>query len=532
MRFICVLATGIVLAASWLPAGELLPAETPVPQAIDHYIQARLVEKGVEPAPAASDANLVRRLTLDLAGRIPTADEAREYCNSQDADKLQKLVERLLASDGFLRQQVNELNALLLQNDGGNLREYLEPAVKENRPWSQIFRELVEAKPEPKGSSELLKKLVKDQDQLANQISVRFFGINITCAKCHDHPLVDDWKQAHFFGMKSFVSRTFENGGFLGERDFGIVKFKTTKGEEHEAKLMFLTGKVIDEPESKEPEGKEKKELDEMLKQLAKDKKPPPAPAFSRRQQLVDVALEDNQQQFFAKNIVNRIWYRLIGQGLVMPLDQMHSGNPPSHPQLMAWLARDLAAHGYDLRRLVQGIVLSQTYARDSYWAGDRPPPELFAVASVRPLTPEQYGSALRMAVTDPESFRRDKPEDTAKRIEDVARGGSGMAGMFDPTSEDFQVSAQEALLLSNSERVVNELLADGGDRLIARLKQTEDRRRQVELAVWNVFSRPPTAEEVEVLGAYLDKRHDRPVEGIQQMVWALIAGSEFRFNY
>ncbi len=102
---------------------------------------------------------------------------------------------------------------------------------------------------------------------------------------------------------------------------------------------------------------------------------------------------------------MNRIWHRLFGQGLVMPLDQMHSANPPSHPELLAWLARDLADHGYDLKRLIRGLVLSRAYARGSRWEGSEPPrPSLFAVALVRPLTPMQLATSLRLATVDPAS--------------------------------------------------------------------------------------------------------------------------------
>ncbi|HEY8502966.1 MAG TPA: DUF1549 domain-containing protein, partial [Gemmataceae bacterium] len=133
----------LVLAVAPLRADELLPPDRPVEQAIDHYIDERLKAENVAPAPQADDATLARRLTLDLAGRVPTAAEARAYVESTDPDKREKLVERLMASPGFVRHQVNEFDVLLTGGTRGSLREYLARAFGEARPWDRIFRELL-----------------------------------------------------------------------------------------------------------------------------------------------------------------------------------------------------------------------------------------------------------------------------------------------------------------------------------------------------------------------------------------------------
>src|SRR5439155_18333135 len=178
--------------------------------------------------------------------------------------------------------------------------------------------------------------------------------------------------------------------GFLGERDAGLVKFQTTKGVAKQAKLMFLTGQVIDAPGMKELTKDEEKKEKELIEQAKKNKTAPPSPKFSARKQLVDVALQPQGREFFARSLVNRLWVRLHGLGLVTPVDQMHSENPPSHPDLLAWLARDTIDHGYDLRRLTRGLASSKTYARSSRWdgPGEPPPPKLFALGRLKALTP------------------------------------------------------------------------------------------------------------------------------------------------
>jgi hypothetical protein len=492
----------------------------------------------VSPGPRADDANLLRRTMLDLVGRPPTALEAKAYLASQDSAKRQELVKRLMASPAFARQQAAEFNAWLMEGTKGDIREYLATAFRENRSWDRMFRELIVGEPnDPRqqGAIRFLAARAKDPDKLTSDTSVLFFGVNVSCAKCHDHPLVADWKQDHYFGMLSFFSRTFDVGEFLGEREYGQVSFKTVEGESRDAKLMFLTGAVVDEPVSPEPDDKAKKEEKKKIEELKKNKEPPPPPSYSRRAALVETALQDSEQAFFSKAIINQLFNRFFGRGLVMPIDQMHSENPPSHPELLAWLARDLQTHGYDLPRLIRGIVLSEAYARSSRWdsASKRPADSLFAVALVRPLKPWQYGTQLKLAATDCEQFPAEKSaEELDNRVQQLEATGRALGASFELPSTDFQVGVDEALLLSNGEKIAKDLLATGQGSLTESLAKIGDRQAVAEAAIWNVYARPPVDEEVRALADYLSQRADRMDDARRQMVWALLTSSECRFNY
>jgi hypothetical protein len=529
-----------------LRADELLPADRSIEQAVDHYIDAALKENGVKPASPADDAELLRRSTLDLNGRIPTPAEVRDYLASPDPEKRLKLVERLMASPAYARHQANELETLFsLGLDGqgggkkgrnaGSLRDYLRAATAENRPWDRIFRELIvadESDPKLKGASDFIRPRMKDLDRLTTDVSSLFFGVNIGCARCHNHPLVPDWKQDHFFGMKSFFARTVEAGNFVGEKGFGVVKFTPNKGTEKPAKVMFLTGKVLDDPTIHEPTNDELRKDRERLEVGKKGDKAPAAPVVSMRAQLVDLALSSGQRDFFARSAVNRVWHRLFGQGLVNPLDQMHSENPPSHPELLDWLARDFVEHGYDLRRLTRGLALSRAYARSSRWDGEQPaPPRLFAVAPVRPLTPTQMAVSLKLASLDPDSLPAPGPA-LEKRLEQLEQEAAGLAGLFPQPGDDFQVGVAEALLFSNGDKLFKECLDGSKGRLVNRLEEEKDLDKRVRLAVQAVLSRPARNEEAAALTDYLHKRMDRPTAACQQIVWALLTSPEFRFNH
>lgn len=523
-----------ILSALTAGADDLLPADRTIEQAIDHYIDARLTRSEQSAAPQADDAVLLRRLALDLGGRIPTAHEAREYVAAKDPNKRAALVDRLLDSQAFVQHQANEFDTALMFGANGSLREYLEVAMAENRPWDQVFREIIsgdESVPGAKGIQQYLKARLSDTDKLTNDVSIHFFGINVSCAKCHDHPLVPDWTQEHFFGMKSFFDRSFDNGGFLAEREYGLVDYKTVEGEGRTANLMFLSGKVLEEPDYKEPSDAEKKKLNSKFDEFKKKKQAPPAPSYSRRARLLDVALQPGERDFFARAIVNRLWARFYGQGLVTPIDQMHSENLPSHPDLLSWLARDLIEHQYDLRRLTRGLVMSQAYSRTSRWeSGERPAPHLFAVAPVRPLTPAQYGTALKMAAADLGAFRSElTSEELEKQLIGFQKSGLGMARNFEQPQGEFQISVDEALLFSNNERMVQDLVGSGIAPALAQLESDEE---LIDTAYWQIYGRAPDKEEVAAVGAYLKDRADRREQACRQLVWALLAGSEFRFNY
>ena len=516
-------------------AETLLPADRAIAEVVDFYVDQSMQEIELSSAKQATDSALLRRTTLDLVGRIPTVREAQNYLKNEATDKRTDLVDRLLSSPGYRQHQVNELGRLLHPENSTQLQKYLTHAVNKDASWDLIFRDLmlppVKSEEAPE-ADRFIKSRIGDIDKLANDTSVLFFGVNISCAKCHDHPLVEQWKQNHFFGMKSFFSRTFANGDFLSERDYGAVQFKTTAGETKTAELMFLSGKVVDEPSWKEPTEEEKKKLKEQLEELKKKKQPTPAPSFSRRSKLVEVALSTEEQDFFARNIVNRVWYRVFGNGLVMPLDQMHEGNPPSHPELLDWLARDMVTHNYDLKRLLRGLVLSKAYARQSHWdQGTRPDAEWFAVANTKPLSRHQYGHSLKLASMNPDQFNL---EDEAKLNEQLNRvyQANGFTSQLDQPIHDFQVSTTEALLFSNSDRVTKELLQESSSTLVGKLKSLENDTERVELACWSILSRAPDDEERKILLAYLATRKERPVEGIQQLVWALLTSTEFRFNH
>ena len=524
-------------------AADLLPAETDIVSVIDHHITQHLVKQGVNPVRHADESTVLRRTMLDLAGRIPSTAERNWFFSLPEADRRRMLVDRLMQSPDFNFHHRNWLDETLLPNQPyqDEFRNYLLTAVQGNRSWDTIFRELMKAGvaegPE-KGAAQFLKSRVRELDDLTNDTAILFFGVNISCAKCHDHPLVSDWKQDHFYGMQAFFQRTYQTRkvNALAERPFGEVRFTTTSGEEKKAAFMFLTG---DQVTDRTPEfaAEERKSLEERIRKLEQEDVEAEilVPEFRPRDELVEIALRDSKDRFFARNIVNRVWARLLGTGIVDPLDQMHSGNPPSHPELLEWLANDLVSHGYDLRRLIQGIVLSEAYARSSEWSqpSEMPAASLFAVAKTRPLTPRQLAASLHVAVRNPQQWPAiDAAEEWLKRRTDLENQANGWVREFEQPGDNFQVAVDEALFFSNSQRIQNDMLRDSDDRLLGALKKNENQDQAIEVLWLTVLGRAPQPDEIASANNWLDRVPEKKNEARTQLLWALLAGPEFRFNH
>jgi hypothetical protein len=323
--------------------------------------------------------------------------------------------------------------------------------------------------------------------------------------------------------MASFLNRTTGGKGKVGEKNNGEVKFLGGDGKEKTAKVMFLSGTVVEEPQPVDDKQKKAK--------------------FSRREQLVKVALEE--KTFFSRAIVNRMWAALFGRGLVDPVDQMHSENPPSIPGVLDFLAEDFIENGYDLKRLVTIIARTEAYQLGSRWPHESDPPgaEHFAVAALRPLSQKQLAFSLLLATGDGSFGQADATEkrvaayldvDGLARIADyvaLEERAAELLPALDAPSRGFQSSAAEALFFSNDERI-QRLVAAEGNNLSARLTGIKDTKTLIATAVKTVLSRPPTDAEIAELGKFFENAGQDRKARCEQLVWALLGSAEFRFNH
>lgn len=474
----------------------------------DAFLAQHWQSEGIHPAIDCDDVGFLRRVTLDLVGRIPTVAEATVFAADHSQNKRSDIIRRLIEGPEYALHLGRVLDELIQEKYARDpeFLEYMRSSVAQHKSWDAIFRELLigpwDTK-ERKPADRFLLKRINSLDDLTNDTARVFFGVNVSCAKCHDHPLVADWKQDHYYGMASFFNRTQgKRGAALSEKPDGDVQFVTTKGERKTARVMFLSGRVVGDKEKTVP---------------------------SRREQLIRLALDD--RTFFSRAIVNRLWAYFFGRGLVQPVDQMHSANPPAIPGVLEWLADDFAANGYDLDRLIAGLVASKAYQLSSVPISEDAEKH-FAVAHLKPLTPQQYTLSMVLATGDG-TLDQTTADQRARRYRELEGQANALtrSDLIDPRTDRFQSSAGEALFLSNNPEA-QRLTLPSGRNLGARLAALKDNGQVVDAAIWAVLSRAPDAEERSYLSRWLEEHSQDRGKACGQLVWALVTSAEFRFNH
>ena len=244
-------------------------------------------------------------------------------------------------------------------------------------------------------------------------------------------------------------------------------------------------------------------------------------PKFSRREQLADwITGADNP--LLARAFVNRVWAMLLGRGLVHPVDRMDSSRPPSHPELLDWLAEDFARSGYDVKRLVRNLTATRVYQLDSRPAGkSRPPADSFACALDKPLTAEVFARSALIATG----------QDTEGSLANLAPVQKAFTDVFPDVFPTENVSSpRQALFLSNSQ-MLDGLGKSTSTNALAKIVFLPDEAKVKELFV-RVLGRNPDRAEMKRALDYLRERSHEPSAATQQLLWALLAGAEFRINH
>ncbi len=521
--------TAVLLVLAFAPAAV---ADEPLHAAIDRFIAAGHPDYAKQAAPLADDAEFLRRATLDLSGTIPTTAEARAFLADADSAKRTKLIDKLLAGPGYARRMAQAFDVILMERRKDTRvtraawETYLRETFAANRPYDEFAREILsndgtDAKTRPAARFFLDRDL--EPNLVTKDLGRVFLGRNLTCAQCHDHPTVGDYKQADYYGIQAFVNRTFlfpnaqAPTAVIAEKADGNVTFmsvfdKTKKTSATGPRLPGL--KALDEPAVEK--GKEYT--------VAPTKDVRPVPAYSRRAKLA-AAVTAPENPAFARTAVNRIWALMLGRGVINPVDQDHTGNPPSHPELLDHLAREFVAHGHDVKWLVREIALSKTYQRSSEVPaalGDVPP-EKYLVAPLKPLPAESLAYALSEAVGNTSADAK-----VASLVTSFRGVYGGIAGEPD---EGNAPTLSQTLFLKHGP-VVRGLTQPRAGNLADRIAKLPPEQAAEELFL-SVLTRPPTADERAAVAAAVTRTPaDARPAFCGELVWALVTSAEFRFNH
>lgn len=538
-------AAAAILSAGLVRAGD--QTDRPLRAVIDELIAAPFRQSGAAPSDLATDAEFLRRVYLDLAGTIPTVSDARAFLNDAAPDKREKLVDRLLGSPEHARHMARVFNVTLMERradkhvPSAQWQEFLRKSFLDNKPWDQMVREIVSAD----GVDDKLRPAAKfflDRDGephlITRDISRMFLGVNLQCAQCHDHPLVDDYPQDWYYGIYAFMNRSFvfldkknKNTPYLAEKADGDVKYTSVFDK---SKTEKATGpRLLDREPVVEPTMEKGQEYE-----VAPADGVRPVPKFSRRAQLAKHITSPDLAPF-KRNIVNRLWAHMMGRGLVHPLDMHSEGNPASHPELLDQLADRFAATGFNIRVLLRELALSQTYQRSCIPpSGTEPAPETFAIASLKPLTPEQLAWTMMQATGLADAQRQalaDKLNEAT--LHDSLAGNvtafvSTFGGVAGQPESRFQATLDQALFVNNGSPL-RDWIAPRAGNLVDRLAKATDAAATCDELYLSVLTRLPSDDERREVAEYLNNRPAAErTAALQELVWALLASAEFRFNH
>jgi hypothetical protein len=495
-----------VASVAAVPASA--PALPPVGPVLDVAVRAQWAAAHATPAPDADDATYLRRVTLDLVGRIPTRAEVAAYRGDKAA-----VVAALLASPDYAEHWADVYEDLLvgraarLRPEGrGAVRAFLVDAFARGLPYDELARKVLTATGPLAEHGEggfLVTRggMGGSPEAVAGATARIFLGLSLQCAQCHDHPYDPRYKQEDFYGLAAFFARTRARPADAGDGKKTVELFDVRVGQ------IQMKKHGTDEEIAIRPRflGREPAHTADDLRR----------PVLAR-----EIIASD----LFAKAVVNRTWAHLFGRGLVEPRDDLGGEHDPEHPPTLTLLASDFVAHGYDLRSLLATIVLSEAYGRASTGGSDGAE-AAFARAAVRPMPPEALFRSLYVATgLRDSSARRLSPEEIDRKLEAGLRQFVVVFGDDEMAEVDRgSGTVQQSLLLMNGEVVNQGVKARPGSALRAILDETRDPGRRLEALFATAFARAPTAAERARLTPKLG-----PAERWEDLFAAMLTSTEF----
>jgi hypothetical protein len=482
---------------------------------IDTLTFAKLKKLEVLPSEPCTDAEFLRRVSLDVIGTLPTPEEARTFLKDMRPDRRARLVDTLLARPEFADYWALQW-ADLLRVDRQVLgpkrayayHQWIRDAVARNVPLDQFARELLTAEgPSAEVPATSFYKVVTKPGEIASTVSQVFLGVRIACAECHHHPF-DRWSQADYYGMHSFFTGVRLQNGPLGE---------ALSGEAATAVKHPRTGQMI----SPRPLGASE----------------PSALSGDARTALADWMTRP-ENPYFARNLANRIWAHFLGRGLVEPVDDVRATNPPSNPELLDGLARNLIENRYDLKALIRTITASRVYQLSSKPNATNERDEQNASRALfRRLPAEVILDMISQATGIPERFEGMPLGTRAIQLWDskvthyfLKAFGRPIRTTSCTCERNAEPSVAQVLHLLNAPEIQAKLSHDSG--AVARLVRRHSTDEPLIEELYLVFySRPPSDAEMKKGLAFLRAQKDRR-QGVEDLAWGLMNTVEFLFNH
>ena len=528
------LAILLVCLVNAKPQAAERASATALAAKIDQLIEAQWKQRSIQPAPLADDSEFLRRIYLDLTGRIPRVSEVREFLDDKAADKRAKLVDRLLHDPRYVFHLNNTWRAIILPPNNNQLllqqqpafKTWLDRQVQENVPYDRMVRELLTTAVQPGapvraavavGAANTPSPAAFYQlnefkpENLASATTRTFLGVRLECAQCHDHPFAK-WTRTQFWEFAAFFS--------------AIQPIQPAPGIRGKEPPKRFDGRSIKIP------GK-----DQVVQARYLDGQSPDWNKVPDSRGALASWITSKENPYFAQTGANRIWGHFFGIGIIDPVDdEAGEDNPPSHPELLAELTKHFVAHDFDIKQLISAVLLSKTYQRTSEQThASQADPRTFARMPLRGMTPEQLFDSLAQA-----TGYNEPPVQGNVRFVAVARPG-------DPRSEflarfasqdrktETQTSILQALALMNGKFVADATSVERSTTFAAvadaPFLSTEQKIETLYLAT---LSRMPRAEELARMTGYVTNGGPRsdPRSALSDVFWMLLNSSEFILNH
>jgi hypothetical protein len=512
-------------AARPLPAAATDADVRAAARRIDAFITEKARAMRLDMSPRASDSELLRRAYLDLTGVIPPASVVADFLLTRGSGAHERKVAELLQSEEYVEHWANVWTGWLVgsasPDDGDRMafRAWVRAALAANMPYDQMVRRMV-ATTGPShqdGAAYFVLRYDTNPVELAARTARLFLGLPLQCAQCHDHKS-EPWKQTDFYGVVAFFAGTkrepvyeeaTENGRsqrrYIGSylRD-GPVQDMAVPGADQVVKPRFLAGETYRPVEGRS----------------------------SRAAYAEWLTAPDNP--YFAQAVVNRMWAYLTGRGFVEPLDWFGENQPPTHPELLRWLAQDFASHGYDLQYLTRAIMQTDAYQRSARTTERNKNDDLYLThARLRPLTAEQLFYSL-LEATNIEGREKRRRRDFESMRRDYLRRYRFLFGNDEQEEEEVnKPTISQALMMLNGAIVSDGSRRAAGTRLDRILNTEIGLQQRVEAIYLSVLSRMPTPAEVSYFRLYYEGSGYRDkTKCYEDLFWSLLNTTEFASNH
>lgn len=530
------------LPASRAPAdgvGRTLLTPQELATRMDAAFQADWQAANVTPAPLSDDAEFMRRVYLDITGKIPAIAEAREFLDDTTSEKRRRLVENLLGRGSFAAHFANVWREMILPGTNTNpetrtlapaFEAWLKVRFAAGVPYDALVSELLTARLTTTATPAVIGRRTtlapspaaffqaneNKPENLAANASRIFLGMQVQCAQCHKHPF-SHWRRDEFWGLAAF---------------FGGLQPMADAQEEPGATIVPVSakGSFIKIPET-----------DDVVEAKFLDGSSPQFRPGDDARLTLSRWVTSRENPYFAKAAVNRLLDLFYGHGFVEPVDDLDERHPAAHPQLFDEIATQFAAHRFDLKYLVRAITATRAYQLSSRTDADSAEGELsaaqlasqtehFARMPLKRLTPEQlYDSLLEATGLRDASVQQPQNPftDDSMRGQFLARFADGSA-----RRSEAQTSILQALALMNGSLTADAANVDRGQFLSAVLEiPFLEPPERIETLYLATLSRRPSADELARSLAYL---RQAPTENaaLADLFWALLNSAEFIFNH